>query len=239
MLEKMTDPEKAARERTTPEHSDDRRHPGGGEADRREGPALSRQPVFSLKDVTVSYAGVPAVADVSLDIYRHHITALIGPSGCGKSTLIRCLNRMNDLIPTATVDGEVLYHGQDLYALHGGRGRGPQADRHGVPEAEPVPEVDLRQHRLRPPGAGPEAGPRRARRARPAPRGALGRGQGPAPLQRLRHVRWPAAAALHRSLPRGRPRRHPHGRAVLGARPDLDREDRGPDAGAEAGTTRS
>jgi phosphate transport system ATP-binding protein len=55
------------------------------------------------------------VADVSLDLHRNHITALIGPSGCGKSTLIRCFNRMNDLIPSASVDGQVLYHGQDLY----------------------------------------------------------------------------------------------------------------------------
>jgi phosphate transport system ATP-binding protein len=111
----MTDPEKAARERTTPEiHATV--GTGAAEAPAGVGAGLSRQSVFNLKDVTVSYAGVPAVADVSLDIYRHHITALIGPSGCGKSTLIRCLNRMNDLIHTARVDGEVLYHGQDLYA---------------------------------------------------------------------------------------------------------------------------
>ena len=48
-------------------------------------------------------------------IAQNEITALIGPSGCGKSTLIRCLNRMNDLIPSAKVEGSILYHGQDLY----------------------------------------------------------------------------------------------------------------------------
>ena len=53
--------------------------------------------------------------DVTFDIAKKEITALIGPSGCGKSTLIRCLNRMNDLIPSARVEGKVLYHGQDLY----------------------------------------------------------------------------------------------------------------------------
>jgi phosphate transport system ATP-binding protein len=53
---------------------------------------------------------------VNFDIGKNEITALIGPSGCGKSTLIRCLNRMNDLIPGARVEGKVLYHGQDLYA---------------------------------------------------------------------------------------------------------------------------
>ena len=51
-----------------------------------------------------------------MEMYRNAITALIGPSGCGKSTLIRCLNRMNDLIPSAHVDGRVVYHGEDIYA---------------------------------------------------------------------------------------------------------------------------
>ena len=54
--------------------------------------------------------------------------------------------------PAATVDGSILYHGQDLYGRRRRSGRGPQADRDGVPEAQPVPEVDLRQHRLRPAG---------------------------------------------------------------------------------------
>jgi phosphate transport system ATP-binding protein len=82
-----------------------------------EGPraSLAREQVFQLEDVTVSYDGNLAVSDISMDIYRNHITALIGPSGCGKSTLIRCFNRMNDLIPSARVEGRVLYHGQDIY----------------------------------------------------------------------------------------------------------------------------
>jgi phosphate transport system ATP-binding protein len=80
-------------------------------------PASSRtkDKVFELEDISVFYAGVPAVRDISMDVFRHEVTALIGPSGCGKSTLIRCLNRMNDLIPTATVEGRLLYHGEDLY----------------------------------------------------------------------------------------------------------------------------
>jgi phosphate transport system ATP-binding protein len=76
----------------------------------------NREAVFELRDVTVSYAGKPAVAEVSMSMYRHAITALIGPSGCGKSTLIRSLNRMNDLIPSASMEGQVLYHGEDIYA---------------------------------------------------------------------------------------------------------------------------
>jgi phosphate transport system ATP-binding protein len=74
-----------------------------------------RAAVFSLRDVGVWYGDSPAVEDVTFDLYEHEITAFIGPSGCGKSTLIRCLNRMNDLIPSARVAGEVLYHGADLY----------------------------------------------------------------------------------------------------------------------------
>jgi phosphate transport system ATP-binding protein len=75
-----------------------------------------REAIFSLEQLSVSYAGAPAVKDITLDMYEKNITALIGPSGCGKSTLIRCLNRMNDLIPSARVDGSVRYHGEDLYA---------------------------------------------------------------------------------------------------------------------------
>ncbi len=79
-------------------------------------PSMRREAVFGLEQVTVSYGGLPAVSEVTMDIYRNTITALIGPSGCGKSTLIRCLNRMNDLIPSASVEGRVMYHGEDIYA---------------------------------------------------------------------------------------------------------------------------
>jgi phosphate transport system ATP-binding protein len=84
-------------------------------------PADSKRPraggatVFQVDGVTVRYDGIPAVRDIEFDVKVNEITALIGPSGCGKSTLIRCLNRMNDLIATATVEGSVYYHGQDLY----------------------------------------------------------------------------------------------------------------------------
>lgn len=71
--------------------------------------------VFTLKDVSVYYGNNLAVQNVNLPVYENQITALIGPSGCGKSTILRSLNRMNDLIPSAKVTGEVLYHGQDVY----------------------------------------------------------------------------------------------------------------------------
>jgi phosphate transport system ATP-binding protein len=73
-------------------------------------------PIFDVRDVSVFYAEHRAIRDVSMSISRNDITALIGPSGCGKSTFIRCLNRMNDLIPSARVEGEVVYHDENLYA---------------------------------------------------------------------------------------------------------------------------
>jgi phosphate transport system ATP-binding protein len=77
------------------------------------GPARER--IFEIDGVSVRYGDVTAVEDITFDIAPNTITAMIGPSGCGKSTLIRCLNRMNDLIPNATVQGSVRYHGVDLY----------------------------------------------------------------------------------------------------------------------------
>jgi phosphate transport system ATP-binding protein len=78
-------------------------------------PAGTREVVFDVDDLTVSYDGSPAIKDVTFEVYRNYVTAIIGPSGCGKSTFIRCLNRMNDLIPGAEVAGKIQYHGQDLY----------------------------------------------------------------------------------------------------------------------------
>ena len=71
--------------------------------------------VFDVSDLAVYYGDFKAVRDVDLDIRQHEITAFIGPSGCGKTTVLRCLNRMNDLIDIARVEGNVLYHGVDLY----------------------------------------------------------------------------------------------------------------------------
>jgi phosphate transport system ATP-binding protein len=74
-----------------------------------------REVVFDIQDLGVLYGSATAISRVDLDIYRNLITAVIGPSGCGKSTFIRCLNRLNDLVPGAKIDGKILYHGIDLY----------------------------------------------------------------------------------------------------------------------------
>jgi phosphate transport system ATP-binding protein len=79
-------------------------------------PAADARAVFLCDDVSVTYGKSLALSQVSMGIHENEITALIGPSGCGKSTFLRCLNRMNDLIPGAQVGGRVAFHGQDMYA---------------------------------------------------------------------------------------------------------------------------
>src|SRR5687767_15946012 len=83
--------------------------------DVRRSERSGRAVIFDIRDLSVLYGDFRAVRDVSLPIREHEITALIGPSGCGKTTVIRCLNRMNDLIEGARVEGTILYHGVDLY----------------------------------------------------------------------------------------------------------------------------
>src|ERR687897_1039057 len=81
----------------------------------REESQTGREAVFDVRDLAVYYGEFRAIRDVTLPILENEITALIGPSGCGKTTFIRCLNRMNDLIVGARVEGTLLYHGVDLY----------------------------------------------------------------------------------------------------------------------------
>ncbi len=70
---------------------------------------------IEARNLNVYYGDFRAVKDVNLEIRRKRITALIGPSGCGKSTLLRSFNRMNELIPSARVEGEVLFAGKNIY----------------------------------------------------------------------------------------------------------------------------
>ncbi|MDT0327993.1 phosphate ABC transporter ATP-binding protein PstB [Nocardiopsis lambiniae] len=83
----------------------------------REVPGLG-DPVFEVSGLSIFYGSNKAVRDVDLKVGPRQITAMIGPSGCGKSTVLRTLNRMNDLIPGARIEGDVTYHGEDLYAPH-------------------------------------------------------------------------------------------------------------------------
>jgi phosphate transport system ATP-binding protein len=74
-----------------------------------------RAPALETRNLTVHYGDAPAIHGVSLAVPANQVVALIGPSGCGKSTLLRCFNRMNDLVPSARISGEVLFHGENLY----------------------------------------------------------------------------------------------------------------------------
>ena len=103
MSTRMESPYTVVKDAVTSGPSVDREHPVGASA------------IFEIEDLNVYYRAFHAVADATLNIYQNEITALIGPSGCGKSTVIRCLNRMNDLIDGARVEGTVAYHGIDLY----------------------------------------------------------------------------------------------------------------------------
>jgi phosphate transport system ATP-binding protein len=86
------------------------------EAGRTPAPEVAvENPVFTCRAVNVSYAGKPALRDVSVDIGRRQVLAMIGPSGCGKSTFLRCLNRMNDTIPGARVTGSIQLDGRDIH----------------------------------------------------------------------------------------------------------------------------
>jgi phosphate transport system ATP-binding protein len=102
--------------RTMTENLADVAHPALHTEVRSSGPEVGlREAVFEMKNLDVYYGDFRAVRGVNVQVFRNNITAFIGPSGCGKTTVLRTLNRMNDLIETARIEGQVLYHSVDLY----------------------------------------------------------------------------------------------------------------------------
>ena len=91
------------------------RTPASADAAAGQAEVAIENPVFSCRDVSVFYGAKQALKDVSLDVARRQVLAMIGPSGCGKSTFLRCLNRMNDTIPGARVTGSIRLDGRDIY----------------------------------------------------------------------------------------------------------------------------
>ena len=87
----------------------------GAGAGTSPGQAAAENPVFSCRDVNVYYGGKQALKNVTIDVARRQVLAMIGPSGCGKSTFLRCLNRMNDTIPGARVTGSITLDGSDIH----------------------------------------------------------------------------------------------------------------------------
>ena len=166
------------------------------------------------------------------------VTAFIGPSGCGKSTFLRTLNRMHEVIPGGRVDGKVMLDDQDLYAS----AIDPVAVRRTVgmvfQRPNPFPTMSIYDNvaaGLRLNGIEGQEGARRGRRAARCKGANLwNEVKDRLDQARRRAVRRPAAAAVHRPGHRGRAAGAADGRAVLGARPDLDAGHRGPDRRAEA-----
>jgi phosphate transport system ATP-binding protein len=78
-------------------------------------PRIDQEIIIKTDNVSIFYGAFQAVRNVFLDIPKNNVVAFIGPSGCGKSTLLRCYNRLNDLIPTAKVQGQITYNGTNLY----------------------------------------------------------------------------------------------------------------------------
>ncbi|WP_435181259.1 phosphate ABC transporter ATP-binding protein PstB [Halorussus sp. AFM4] len=85
------------------------------EAAAEGGQEAETKPIIEARDLSVWYNDEQALENVSMEVRRNKVTALIGPSGCGKSTFMRCINRMNDLIEAARVEGELLFDGRNVY----------------------------------------------------------------------------------------------------------------------------
>ena len=185
------------------------------------GPPPGSAPVFAVSEVNVAYGGKLALKGVAMEIFESRITAFIGPSGCGKCTYIRCFNRMNDLIPGAEVKGEILVPRSGPLRARRRPRPGSPADRHGLPEAEPVPVKSIYENVAYGPrvlGITSEELDDRVERS--LAQAALW-DEVKDRLKRvaLRALRRTAAAPLHRARARGRAGRAADGRAVLGARP--------------------
>jgi phosphate transport system ATP-binding protein len=186
------------------------------------GTVTVENPVFSCRNVQVYYGEKHAIRNVTIDIAREQVLAMIGPSGCGKSTFLRCLNRMNDTIPIARVEGSILLDGKDIHdkkqdvvqlrarvgmvfqkpnpfpksiyenVAYGPRIHGLAADR---VELDEVVHASLQRA-----GLWDEV------------------------KDRLSHpLGWPAAAPVHRAHHRREPGSDSDGRAMLGARSDRHR----------------
>ena len=180
---------------------------------------------IDVKDLNVYYGNFLAVEDVSINIEAKSVTAFIGPSGCGKSTFLRTLNRMHEVLPGARVEGEVLLDGDNLY----GPGVDPVTVRSQIgmvfQRPNPFPTMSIRDNVL----AGVKLNNQKMSKGEadalvetlPAGRQPVERGQGPPGQARLRPLRRPAAAPVHRPRHRRGAAGDPHGRAVLGPGPDL------------------
>ncbi len=194
-------------------------------------------PKITVRDLNFYYGQSKALKNINLTLGTHRVTAFIGPSGCGKSTLLRVFNRMYDLYPGQRAEGQVLLDKSNILD--------PKLDlnllraRVGMVFQKPTPfPMTIYENiafgiRLYEKISKSEMDERRRKGL--ARRRALGRSEGQAQRLRPQPVRRPAAAPVHRAHRRGPAGGHPVRRALLGARPDLDRQDRGADQRAQGG----
>ncbi len=110
--------------------------------------AAPRTDFLKVTDFNFFYGKKQALYNINMEIPERQVTAFIGPSGCGKSTLLRNFNRMNDLIDGVQHEGDILLNGRSIYDPEDRGHRPAPQHRHGLPEVESLPEVDLRKHRL-------------------------------------------------------------------------------------------
>ena len=181
------------------------------------------------------------MADVTLDIPANQITAIIGPSGCGKSTLLRSLNRMNDLVPGARVQGRSCWMARTCWRRGSTWSTFAGGSAWSFSGPTRFPKSIYRQRGLWPAavwrarrGSWMRSSSRACRQRR-----AVGRSQGQAAPVRAGALRRPAAAPVHRPGAGRGAGSDPDGRAGFGARSGRHAEDRGADADAEGRTTRS
>ena len=199
---------------------------------------------LEARDVSCWFGDHLVLDRVSLTMPAGGITALIGPSGCGKSTFLRILNRMHELVPSAPAGRRGAARRRRTSTPPSASSPTPAA-RSAWCSRSPTRSRRCRSTTTSSPGSSSPA-PRPpasekdgARRAVPAPRRPLERGQGPARRSRRRALRRPAAAAVHRPVAGDQAARAADGRAVLGPRPDLDPRDRGDDASTSPRRSRS
>ena len=170
--------------------------------------------IISAKDLCLWYGNFQALKNINIEIPEHSITALIGPSGCGKSTFLKTLNRMNDLIPSVKITGEVMYNGQNIFETDVNNLRKEV----GMVFQKPNPfPMHLRQHCLRPQNSRHHQQSTAGRdRGKGAPeRCYLGRGKRSSEEECTGNVRWSAAAALHRKSAGSRTQGTADGRAYI------------------------
>ena len=190
---------------------------------------------ITIRDLDFFYGDNRALKSINCSLYQGKVTAFIGPSGCGKSTLLRILNRMYDLYPNQRAAGHValdeeniLAPSQDLNLLRAKVGMVFQK-----PTPFPMTIYENIAFGIRLYERLSKSGPRQPRAARAAARRAMGRGQGQARRQRALAFRRATTEIVHRAHRRGAAGGDPVRRTVLGARPDLHRQDRGADRRAQ------